>query len=224
MFNHKREHAEELVRQCINELARIFQENPFQFSDEKDLHLRFIELFGAKHSAQEFVLHREYGVMVHDAEYGRGRAKPNRNAYIDIVLTGTDPARSQVPVLGIEMDLAKGHDCGELRVGDQCYILPKSIVSPQHVIQHLKDDTWKIRKVTPNSYFLIQFISHSFSNRSGTGRQGERAKRISEITDPLREFPGIDQDRFTIVESLFLNGKPTTRRALNLPELKSNIP
>lgn len=222
MFSSKTQQPADLVRQCIHDLARIFQENPFQFSSEKHLHRTFAELFRSKDPESEFDLQIEYPVPVSGTEYGRGRVMRNRDAHIDI--TFTQHGATQPVLLGIEMGWGKGHDEGQVQIGDHSYAIPESSISPQEAMGHLERDVWKLCKETPNNYLLVYFFSHSFNERAGVGRLARRAKKIKEVTDLLRSYKGVDQDRLIFVESLFLNGKATSRHALNLPELDSNLP
>ena len=209
----------EFINQCVSNVAGKFINDPFKYFAERDLHFELQEQFKEKYPSGPYYIHREYPVLVENFEFGKGEVKPRKNAMIDIVVT-SDNAKKEKPLLGIEMFLGKFNDEGLITVGGRTYFLTKSNLTDKKALGHLKDDYWKLNRITPDKYLLVYFITHVFKTRS---RRSERIERISKITKALQSYTEVNQDRLIIIEVIYENGIKTNRQELSLPKLKSNI-
>jgi len=215
------ENLTEFINQCIRDVADKFIKDPFKYFAEPDLHFEFQEHFKAKYQNGPYFIHREYPVIVENFEFGKGTRKPNKDARIDIVITNLDDEKKERPLLGIEMYLGKFNDEGLISLGERTYFIPRSSFSDKKILKHLERDYWKLSRITPNRYFLVYFITHVFNTRK---RLRRRIERISEITTALQSYPEVSKDRLIIIEAIYENGLPRSRKELNLPELMSNLP
>lgn len=206
------------IKQCIINVAEKFINDPFKYFSEKDLHFELQEQFKNKYPNGPYHIHREYPVLVKNFEFGEGKMKRNKSAHIDIVVTSLENAISEKPLLGIEMFWGKFNDKGLINIGSRGYFLTQSALTYEYALEHLHKDYWKLKRITPNNYFFVYFLTHVFT-RETPGCRRERIKRISQITDALRNYTEINQERLIIIETIYENGIQTNRRELGLPKL-----
>lgn len=206
------------IKQCIINVEEKFINDPFKYFAEKDLHFELQEQFKNKYPNGPYYIHREYPVVVKNFEFGKGKMKQSKSAYIDIVVTSLENAISEKPLLGIEMFLGKFNDNGLINIGSRRYFLTQSNLTYEYALEHLQKDYWKLNRIIPNNYFFVYFLTHVFT-RETVGHRRERIKRISQITDALRNYTEISQERLIIIETIYENGIQTNRQELGLPKL-----
>lgn len=210
----------DLINKCACQIERNFIEDSFKYFNEKDLHFTFQEYWKKTCPKGPFHIHREYPVLVKGTEFGNGQQKENRNAFIDIVITEINKNNgAEKPIFGIEMFLGKFIDECIIENNSREYVCTNSNLTAEAAMEHLNGDIYKLKKTTPDNYFLLYFIVHSFSI-STSGRRRERIVRISQITEMLRSNSNLDQNRLVIIEVLFENGIKTNRKNLELCEIK----
>jgi len=217
------ENVTEVINECVINVAEKFVNDPFKYFDEGDLHFELQEQFKKKYPSGPYYAHREYPLPVENFEFGKGKEKKSKTAWIDIVVTNLGDTVSEKPLLGIEMFLGNFNDEGLIAIGSRKYFLTNSHFTDKDALEHLKDDYWRLKKKTPNKYLLVYFLTHVFTRKT-SGRRMERISRISKITDALRSYTKIDQNRLVIIETIYDDGIETNRQELGLPTLKSNIP
>lgn len=212
----------DLIKQCAYQIERNFVEDSFKYFNEKDLHFTFQEYWKMICPKGPFHIHREYPVLITGAEFGNDHQKENKNAYIDIAITEFNDEKMEKPIFGIEMFLGKYIDDGIIKINSREYVYTKSNLTAEEAASHLNDDIYKLKKTTPNDYFLLYFIVHSFFRRT-SGRRNKRIIRISQITDLLRNNVNVAQNRLVIIEVLFENGIRTDRKKLGLDEISPPV-